>query len=344
MPDSNLPLVSDPEALLGHSGQPLFRESQLAEIRGCLLGKLAAVRPIHAWVHGSPGAGKTFCVQYLLGSEAKEAGYLPVYVNCRERFTFLSVVESILDAVKPLRSPQRSRGRQLAILIEEFSSRRAVVALDEIDVLPEQDVIDLFHSLTALPQTSVISIASSRQALLKLPEAVRSRLAPRQIVFPRYKPEEALGILVATAERALSPKAWTKEPLQKIVDHSYGDARRSLALLRHAVQRAEEARASVLEAEHLIPANFRHFHPDVEDELALLSSHHQLLYELVCSLEPVSGIAADREYRQACEHKSKEPVSPRSVHKYLTQLCQLRILARERGARTLGWIYRVAKS
>ena len=341
MPSS---LVSDPDAFLGHSGEPLFRESQLAEIRGCLLGKLATVRPIHAWVHGPPGAGKTICVQYFLESGAKEAGHVPIYVNCRERFTFLSVIESILDKTKRLRSLQKSRVVQLGILREEFASQRTAVALDEIDVLPEQDVTDLIHHLTALSRTSLTCISSSRQALLKLPEAVRSRLAPRQILFPRYSPEETLGILVATAERALSGNAWTKEALQKIVDHSYGDARRSLALLRHAVQRAEEAGASVIQPEHLIPANFQHFHPDVEDQLALLSSHHQLLYELVRSLELVSGIGVDREYRQACEHKSKDPVSPRSVHKYLTQLCQLRILTRERGARTLGWIYRVAKS
>lgn len=75
---------------------------------------------------------------------------------------------------------------------------------------------------------------------------MRSRLAPRQILFPRYLPDELLAILNVTVQRAFRGGSWTREILDKIVEHAYGDARRMMALLRHAVQRAEEVGANRL--------------------------------------------------------------------------------------------------
>lgn len=245
-------LVADPDAFLGYRAAPLFRDAQLAELGTCFAGDVPSLLPVHAWVYGSPGVGKTLCVGHVVERSAKPAGFLCASVNCRTGFTFLGVIEGLLDAIRPLRSPQRSRERQLAILRQELSGRRAVIALDEIDVLPHRDIVDLLHHLTAFPMASLICVASSRETLLRLPEAVVSRLAPRQVLFPRYRPEEMYGIVKAAARRALAPRSWSEESLQKIVEHAYGDARRALALLRHAVQRADDAGATVLGPEHLV--------------------------------------------------------------------------------------------
>ena len=335
-------IVSDPEAFWRTQGKPLLREVQLEEIRACFSGDLAKVRPIHAWVHGPPGAGKTLCVRYLL-DEAQGKGVLPAYVNCRERFTFLSVVESILDVVKPLRSPKSTKERQLSILMSTLADKRAVIALDEIDVLREKDATDLLHHLSGLPQVSLICIASSRQPLLKLSDAVKSRLAPRQILFPRYLPEETLEILQDVIHRALKEGVCEPEALRKIVDHSYGDARRAIALLRHGVQRVEEEGAPLLKPDHLKVSNIDHFSLRAEDQLNLLSSHHRILYELVCANQPVPSTKLDADYRNTCEARGTPAVSPRTVTKYLDVLTRLKVLHRERGPGTAGWIYSLPK-
>ena len=340
VPPQSRSLVNDPEAFLRNPSKPLLREYQLEELQACFSGELAKVKPIHAWVHGPPGVGKTFCVRHLLKSPP--TGALPVYINCRERFTFLSVLESILDVVKPLRSPKSTKERQLSILMSTLSDRQAVIALDEIDVLKEKDVTDLLHHLSSLPHASLICIASSRKSLLQLPEAVKSRLAPRQILFPRYKPEEMLVILEHAVVRSLKKGAWAPEALQKIVDHSYGDARRAIALLRHGVQRAEEAGSSSLQADHLKVSNISHFNPWVEDQLDCLSCHHRMLYEQVCSQGPVPGTKLEDAYRTVCERQEIPALSSRSVKNYLDTLCQQKILQREHGPGTPGWIYQVA--
>ena len=336
------PLVANPEAFVGIPSRPILRERQLEEVRNCFSGGLTTVHPIHAWVYGSPGTGKTLCVRYVLEQEAGSAGWLPVFVNCREKFTFLSIVEGILDKVKPLRSPQRSRERQLAFLSDTLRNRRSVIALDEINVIKREELADLLHHLSSLPRTSIICISSSRLLLLKLPESIRSRLAPRQVLFPRYQPEDMTTILRQTIRRGLKPGTWVEEALERIAEHSYGDARRGLALLRHAVQRAQESGATTLLPDHLQLSNFNYYNPQVEDHLSLLSSHHRILYDLVCSRDTLPGTELAAEYSKVCERQKIPPVSPRALSKYLTVLCQRQILHRERGAQTSGWIYRVA--
>lgn len=291
-PPTNPPLVLDPEALLGPVGRPLHRDAQLDELRACFSGPLARVHPLHAWLHGPPGAGKTNCVRYLFEQEVQKEGVLPVYVNCRERFTFLGVVERILDALKPLRSPQRTKEVQLSILRAELADRRAVIGLDEVDTLPKEDRADLLGHLCEFPKVSVVCVGPTRLALLELPEAVSSRLAPRQILFPRYQPEEVAALLRKTLAAALRPGARQEGALEKLVEYSYGDARRALALPRHAVHRAEAAGSQLLKAEHLLSANFSHYDPQEEEKLSVLGANYRVLVEPREGTSPSDGAGA----------------------------------------------------
>ncbi len=342
MADRSRPsLVADPDALRGEVERPLLRDFQLKEIRACVSSTLSGSRPIHGWIHGPAGSGKTLCTNYLLKNEVKPAGILPVTVNCREHPTLFSVLLAILDVVKPLRSAQRTREHQLTVLRTELGTRSCVIALDEVDVLEQADLANLVHHLCALSKTAVLCIAASRQALLRLPDSVKSRLAPRQILFPRYHPEEVVAILRPTIARALRANAWTTEAIQRVADLSYGDARRALVLLRHAVQRAEESGATRLKPDHLVLANFSHFKSTLEEVLEALSSHHRMLYDLVCVKGPIPGSDLETEYRNTCARHGLDPVSSRTVSKYLGVLAQRGILEREHGARTAGWIYRL---
>lgn len=337
-------LVVDADEFLSPPSEPILRDHQLREIRASFTGELAKTRPLHCWIYGPPGSGKTLCVQHLLRKEVPKAGALPIYVDCRGRFSFLSVVEAILDIVRPLRNQQRTRERQLSILNQALTDRSSVVTLDDIDVLPAPELADLVHHLASLPRTSLVCISASRRPLLRLEGHARSRLAPRQILFPRYQPGEIHKILEAKAQRALAEGAWTAEVLHEIGDHAYGDARRAIALLRHMVQRAEEAGATAIGPEHLVRENFDHFTHEIEDQLAALGSHHQLLYDLAQAKGPLPGPVLEEAYESACERRSQQPVSSRTLNKYLAQLCTQGILTRERGAGTSGWIYGVRKS
>lgn len=336
-------LVVDPDALRGPLSQPLMREREIEGLAACYAGDLAYESPIHVWIHGPTGAGKTFCVKHVINTKTNESGTLAIFVSCREKLTLSAVLDNILDIVRPIRSQAKARDRQLAILAADLSDRRCVIALDDIDVLSRQDTANLLYHLCRLPRTSLVCISPSRVPLLNLPEPVRSRLCPRQIRFPRYSPDEIQAILESTAKRALDVSRWEQEVLSRITAESRGDARRALALLRHVVQRAEESGASTLTPEHLVPSNFSHFNPHHDEALSLLGIHHSLLHEIISVTQPVTSGEVERRYVAACERRALKAAASRTVTKYLAELTDRKLLQRERGPGTSGWIYRLQR-
>jgi Cdc6-like AAA superfamily ATPase len=331
--------VSDPRPLTNHVLVPRFRDEQIKELTTCFLGTVAKVRPLHAWVHGPPGTGKTLCIRHVLRIAGDQKAAVPVYVNCRERFTFFAVLEAILGTIKPLRSPYRSREHQLSILREEFATRRAVIAIDDADVLPNKDLADLIYQLTSPPQVSLLCVAASRKALLSLPQEVLSRFSPRQVIFPRFSPEEIGSMVHDIVERALIAESCTSDVAALIAEQAYGDARRAMALLRHAVQRAEEEGAQQIGARHLRPPNLMHFSPQAEDVLASLSSHHRVLHDIVASRTRISAVDIEAAYSVHCSTQGIPSVASRTVAKYLAELCSQRVLDREHGSGSAGWVY-----
>lgn len=197
-------LVIDPQPLSGDLGPPRHRDAQLAELLPCFK-PVDALKPLHAWVHGPPGSGKTYCVQHLQQSAARPAGIPTVYVNCRQRPTAFSILELILDRIRPIRSPVRAMATQLELLRETLGQKRAVVILDEVDTLSPKDAAEVLHHLTAFPAVSLVCIGADRSTLLRLPESVVSRLVPRQVLFPRYQPDECHALLSLAVSRGLKP-------------------------------------------------------------------------------------------------------------------------------------------
>lgn len=337
-------LIADLDAFLAEMEKPVGRDDQLNQLRACYDGHDRSIWPLHVWCYGPSGAGKTLCIRYLLSSTIPRAGLVPIYISCRERFTLLDMVEQILDAGEHIRDPQRTRDHQLQLLRAQLRERRCVIVLDDIHVLRPSDMADLLQHLCTVPTVSLLCVAASRDPLAQLPEALLSRLVPRQVFFPSYGREDLLSILRRTAERALRRGAWHASALDAVAEQARGDARRAVALLRHAVQRAEEEGAASLQPEHLRPENFDHFSPRVEEELALLSAHHRILYDVVAAKGPISATLLDAEYRALCTGLALAPVASRTLNKYLNVLCLRRLLHREFGAGGGAWIYRLPGS
>jgi Cdc6-like AAA superfamily ATPase len=142
------------------------------------------------------------------------------------------------------------------------------------------------------------------------------------------------------ATAALGKGKCTGETLDMLSEHSYGDARRALALFRHSVQRAEEANAKKLTPNYVVWSNYEHYRIETEEMEDILSSHESILYEAIKKLAPVTASRIEKFYINECDKRRMERQSSRTVRKYLTRLCQIKIIKKERGAGTSGWIYR----
>ena len=60
------------------------REAQIDELALALCPAAQRRKPIHCWVHGNPGTGKTATTRWLLRKLGSETGVKGLYVNCWE--------------------------------------------------------------------------------------------------------------------------------------------------------------------------------------------------------------------------------------------------------------------
>jgi len=71
------------------------RDAQMKEIAICLKPITEDCTPVHTWLYGKPGVGKTATARWTLRKLENETGIKGVYVNCWENQTFFSVLEYI---------------------------------------------------------------------------------------------------------------------------------------------------------------------------------------------------------------------------------------------------------
>lgn len=336
-------LVVNADSFYKHESLPLHRNHQISEIKNCFFSRNNEIK-LNAWISGPPGSGKTLCIKYLLNKEVRSLGFVPIYINCRERFTFLSIIEKILDKVKPLRSQSRIRGQQINILKKTLSNKKTVIALDEIDVLPDRDASDLLHHLTSIQNIVLICISTSTQLLKRLPENDQSRFSPRYVFFSKYNNHEIMEIIKSVAKKCLRQGVWSNNLIENIAKKSKGDARRGIALLKHSVLRAIENKSDMIRLEHLEKDVFNEQESRINKYINKLNSHQKTLFKIVQTKTSIHSNHLEEIYRKTCNQKGLKPISSRTINKYLNTLCQHKFLCREHGAGTPGWIYSVLKS
>ena len=97
-----------------------------------------------------------------------------------------------------------------------------------------------------------------------------------------------------------------------------------------------------MDSSHVVAANFEHFDVRVEEELRCLSVYHQLLYDIVVARGPIGSGVLLEAFAESCRRERVRPIAGRTINKYLNSMLLKRILYRDRGAGTTGWVYRVA--
>lgn len=115
------------------------REVQLKEIKTCLRPITEGKKPMNAWLHGKPGAGKTATARWILKKLKSEAGIRGIYVNCWENPTFFSVLDCIARELRMLGAEKLSTSFKLDRLKKHVADDRLVIVLDEIDQAPPKE-------------------------------------------------------------------------------------------------------------------------------------------------------------------------------------------------------------
>ena len=254
---------------------------------------------------------------------------ISLYVNCWERPTLYSVVQTLCEQLRILGADAQDANVKLARLRQVLKSGPTLIILDEIDrPMPSQRDSIIYH-LLQLPKTGIFCISSDSTAFLNLETRARSKLTPAELHLPKYSASEIKAILANRAQHALVPGTCSESIIQKIASLAGGDARAALHILLKTAIGAEEDRAGRITAKHIPDDVFAWRQLEKNSRIESLPRHQQLIYKLAKEYGQISSIRLRQLYLVSCHNDSIEPVAQRTFSKYLRLLAQSNFISIE---------------
>jgi len=311
------------------------RERQSRLLGACLEPIRSGRRPAHAWLHGSPGTGKTAAAMSFLARFQKETTALFVVVNCYERDTLYEVLDYIITELKIFRAEEHRTSVKMERLQHYLGGRCLLILLDEIDKVTPCERARVLYTLDALGNTGLVCISASLGALFEMEERTRSRINPRTISFEPYGAEEILQILTRRAGQAFASGVCPAFLLRRIAAVCNGDARIALQALRNAAESAERSGHTSITAADLSGSWNNNGNVKKEQTLAGLTEDHRMLYQGVRDARETLCTALWETYLQRCSQANRNPIAGRTFSAYVNQLVRLGLLTCER-ARVKG--------
>jgi cell division control protein 6 len=225
----------------------LHRDQELQAIADAIKPLITRRTPINLFIHGSSGTGKTTCAKYILKQLTEHSSaVLPVYVNCWENPTQMSVYNRI---VEEMRLPIPRRGLATDEIFDRIVqyvknyNKPILLVLDEMDGLRHDELLYVVARSNERKLTfGIIGLTNNKALLSHLDPRIRSSLRFSEMEFAQYSEDQLLSILRVRAERALVPCSYDERLLLKIVRSAEGSsARVAIERLWKAAKHAEKA-------------------------------------------------------------------------------------------------------
>ncbi|MBS3164305.1 AAA family ATPase [Candidatus Woesearchaeota archaeon] len=229
-----------------------YREGEQFHIAGCIKPLFSQRSGRNLLIHGPPGVGKSVASRHVLRElQEKADDIFPLYVNCWQKNTSFKVALELCEQLGYRLTHNKNTDDLLAVVMEKLNKGGAVLVLDEVDKLQDQDF--LYVLLERLYRKVIVLISNYQEWGASLDERLRSRLALDVLQFRPYSAEETRGILRQRAELAFQPDVFPREALERVVAETVqrGDLRVGLHLLKEAGAAAEEKAARSVSLEHV---------------------------------------------------------------------------------------------
>ena len=111
----------------------LHRKNRIAEIEDYLSPILRKQRPLHLWLYGDPGTGKTSTARYVLEKMQQQSGVRGIYVNCWQHDSLYSILDYITVELRILRAEEQRTVRKLEKFEQYIKQDPFLLILDEMD-------------------------------------------------------------------------------------------------------------------------------------------------------------------------------------------------------------------
>ena len=122
------------------------REPQMEQILCCLSPVLKKQKPIHAWLYGTPGTGKTTTAVHALRHLEEKAFVKTAIVNCWEKQTFYQILNAMISEFRILGAEENRTSFKLEKLRQHLKDVPLVVMLDEIDRIRRSELSTVLYA------------------------------------------------------------------------------------------------------------------------------------------------------------------------------------------------------
>jgi orc1/cdc6 family replication initiation protein len=311
------------------------REAQKEQILCCLSPVVDKHKPIHAWLYGKPGTGKTTTAIHALRRLEDEASIKTVAINCWEKQTFYDILNAMVSEFRILRAEENRTSFKLEKLRLHLKDIPLVVLLDEVDQIRRSELSTVLYNLDSILNAGLICISDSTRPLAELEERVRSRLNPHTILFPAYPCSQLLEILAHRAGLALCEGSWSQTALRQIARTTADDARAAIRMLHRAAVMVDHQRM-----DRITTASLKvQFNAARETRrtciLNSLTQDHRMLYEIIKQERQILSGDLWQKYLQCCERVKRRPLASRTFSDYVNRLADGGLITSER-ARVKG--------
>jgi len=327
-------ILDDPEPLVEAyiPTRIVGRESQISDLTFALMPAAQHRKPIHCWLHGDPGTGKTASVRWLLRKLQAEAGLRSVYINCWEYPTYFAVLDRIVRELRVLGAERLTVSFKLERLQRHIGHDPLIVVLDEIDQPPPKERHSILYNLSQLSNIGLVCLCNAESIYFDLEQRVKSRLNAARIVFRAYPPNDLVEIVRQRAQDSLVINTWSERTVQKIAGLAEGDARIAIQILRNAALLAETHGAEAIDVIRVHRA--WHSANDVKKThlLRRLTDHHRLLCELIVDKPGILSGDLWRLYLKTCRSKRIKPIAVRTYSDYCNKLADSGLVEAKRAA------------
>lgn len=311
------------------------RETQTEQILCCLSPAIKRHKPIHTWLYGKPGSGKTATAISVLRLLEEKHGVRSIIINCWEKHTFYQILDAMISDLRILRAEGNRTSFKLEKIRSYLKEHPFIVLLDEVDQIKPAELSTILYNLDSMLNAGLVCISDSTAALHELEERVRSRLNPHTVFFPRYTRTNLLEILRYRAELALAENSWSHTALRRIASMAQGDARVAIRMLRRAAMLADHHQVDRITTTTLAEQIKAVKKTRETSILNNLTQDHRILYKIIKRNEQILSGDLWHSYLEHCSRIKRKPLASRTFSDYMNRLVQTGLISSER-ARVKG--------
>lgn len=323
------------------------------EIEGCMrhLSKaLKNIVPGNLLIYGKFGTGKTMLINVLTSELEKVASshgirVKTIYIHCKAVPTNVGVFKCVNHSLslemshEIIKTPNSFDEYffKFCKLAKEFKGI-LVIILDEIDMLRDPDILNLFSRLKESgyleKNVCVIGITNDIRFDERLDGRTKSILSERTMIFPPYDANQLRDILFQRAELAFKPGVLEEMIIPICAAYAaqeHGDARQALELLRVSGNIAEERRDEKVTEAHVRAAHERIENDKVTELICTLPLQSKIILAgciFIYNLDRSKSFTGEiyKQYIEFCKHLGIDVLTQRRVTDILSEFSTMGLI------------------